>query len=130
MDIGKYRHSTYLTQQDVNNLSPEERRVTIDHVEEEEIGEDKELKPVTYFKTLRKGLVTNITNCEVIADIAGSTDTDDWPGTRVELYVDPSIGFGGKRTGGIRVRPIPKKKPQPVEEEFDDEIPFGDDEAA
>ena len=111
MNIDDFKTSTYLTQQDVNKLSTEERRVTIDHVEAKMVGKDKDLKPVTYFKTLGKGLVTNMTNREKIAEIRGSKVMDDWPGTRIELYVNPDIGFGGKRMGGIRVRRIAKKDP-------------------
>ena len=130
MNIDDFKNSTYLTQQDVNELSLEERRVTIDHVEAEVVGKDKELKPVTYFKTLGKGLVTNMTNREKIAEIRRSKVMDDWPGTRIELYVNPDIGFGGKRMGGIRVRRIAKNDPSSVEEDFDEEIPFGDSGAA
>ena len=130
MNLNDFRNSTYLTQRDINNLPPQERRVIVDHVEAQKVGEDKYLKLVTYFSSLGKGLVTNITNGEVLAEISGSTDTDDWHGAHVEIYVDPNVGFGGKRTGGIRLRPIPTKEPQSVEEDFDDGIPFGDKEVA
>ena len=130
MDLDDFRNSTYLTQRDVDKLSPKERRVTVDRIEAERVGEEKSLKLVTYFTTLDKGLVTNITNGEVLAKIAGSTDTDDWHGAHVEIYVDPNVGFGGKRTGGIRLRPIPTKEPQSVEVDFDDAVPFGDEEVA
>ncbi len=130
MHIDDFKNSKYLTQQDVNEMSLEERRVTIDHVQPEKVGENKELKPVTYFTTLEKGLVTNMTNREKIAEIRRSKVMEDWPGTRIELYVNPDIGFGGKRMGGIRVRRIAKKDPSSVEEDFDEEIPFGDSGAA
>ena len=80
--------------------------------------------------TLDKGLVTNITNGEILSEIVGSTKTADWHGADVEIYVDPNVSFGGKRTGGIRLRPIPTKKSQSVEEDFDDAIPYGDEEVA
>jgi len=130
MNLNDFRNSTYLTQTDINSLSPQQRQVIVDHVEAKKVGDEKYLKLVTYFASLGKGLVTNITNGEVLAEISGSTDTDDWHGTHVEIYVDPNIGFGGKRTGGIRLRPTPTKEPQSVEEDFDDEIPFGDEEVA
>ncbi len=130
MDLNDFRNSTYLTQRDIEMLPPKDRILTIDHVEAERVGEEKDLKLVTYFVTLDEGLVTNMTNGEVIAEIAGSTKTDAWRGVDVEIYVDPTVGFGGKRTGGIRLRPIPTKKPQTVEEDFDDAIQFGDEEVA
>ena len=130
MDLDDFRNSTYLTQRDIDKLSPKERRVTVDRIDAEKVGEEKALKLVTYFVTLEKGLVTNITNGQVLAKIAGSTDTDYWSGVHVEIYVDPNVTFGGKRTGGIRLRPILTKKRQSAEEDFDDEIPFGDEEVA
>ena len=130
MNLDDFRNSTYLTQRNIENLPAKDRRVTVDHVEAERVGEEKDLKLVTYFVTMDKGLVTNITNGEILSEIAGSTETADWHGADVEIYVDPNVGFGGKRTGGIRLRPIPTKKPQTVEEDFDDAIPFGDEEFA
>lgn len=129
MDLNDFRNSTYLTQRDVENLPARERRVTVDRVEAERVGEEKDLKLVTYFVTLDKGLVTNMTNGEILSQIVGSTKTSDWHGADVEIYVDPSIGFGGKRTGGIRLRPLRTKEPQSVEEEYD-EMAFGDEEVA
>ena len=130
MNLDDFRNSTYLTQRDIENLPAKDRRVTVDHVEAERVGEEKDLKLVTYFVTMDKGLVTNITNGEILSEIAGSTETADWHGADVEIYVDPNVGFGGKRTGGIRLRPIPTKKPQTVEEDLDDAIQFGDEEVA
>ena len=130
MDLNDFRNSTYLTQRDVENLTAKERRVTVDRVEAERVGEDKDLKLVTYFVTLDKGLVTNMTNGEILAHIAGSTKTSTWRGTNVEIYVDPTVGFGGKRTGGIRLRPCPTQEPQSAEEEYDDAMAFDDEEVA
>lgn len=129
MDLNDFRNSTYLTQRDVENLSARERRVTVDRVEAERVGEEKDLRLVTYFVTLDKGLVTNMTNGEILSEIVGSTKTSDWHGADVEIYVDPSVGFGGKRTGGIRLRPLRTEEPQSVEEEYD-EMAFGDEEVA
>jgi len=130
MNLNDFRNSTYLTQRDIENLPAKDRRVTVDHVEAERVGEEKDLKLVTYFVTMDKGLVTNITNGEILSEIAGSTETADWHGADVEIYVDPNVGFGGKRTGGIRLRPIPTKKLQSVEEEYDEAMAFGDEEVA
>ena len=130
MDLDDFRNSKYLTQRDIENLSAKERLVTVDHVEVERVGEENVLKPVAYFVTLVKGLVTNITNGEVLSDIVGSIKLVDWHGADVEIYVDPSVGYGGKRTGGIRLRPIPTHKSQTVEEEYDEVMTFGDKEVA
>ena len=130
MDLNDFRNSTYLTQRNVENLSAKGRRVTVDHVEAERVGEEKDLKIVTYFVTLDKGLVTNMTNGEILSEIAGSTNTDDWHGADVEIYVNPDVGFGGKRTGGIRLRPCPTRESRSVEEEYDEVMDFADEEVA
>ena len=129
MNLNDFRNSSYLTQRDIEQLPARERCITVDRVEAERVGEEKDLKLVTYFVTLDKGLVTNMTNGEVLAQIAGSTETAAWHGADVEVYVDPTVGFGGKRTGGIRLRPCPTRESQSVEEEYD-AMAFGDEEIA
>jgi len=54
---------------------------------------------------------------QLIARFTGSEDTENWEGKRIILYDDPSVSFGGKLTGGIRVREFKGKK---VESAFDD----------
>lgn len=42
------------------------------------------------------------TNLRLLA-IAWGDEDDDWPGRRVQLSADPTVTFGGKQVGGIRV---------------------------
>lgn len=42
------------------------------------------------------------TNLRLLAIAWGDKD-DDWPGRRVQLSADPTVTFGGKQVGGIRV---------------------------
>ncbi len=44
------------------------------------------------------------TNGQLIAKITKSEETDAWSGHKIVLYDDPSVSFGGKLVGGIRVR--------------------------
>jgi hypothetical protein len=89
-------------------------------------------KVVCYFAKKYKPLILNRTNFDAITDIADSGETDDWVGTRIELYATP-VTFNGKTADSIRVRKPgaeqkPKKMAAPVAEskpEFDDQIPFG-----
>ncbi len=85
--------------------------LTLIKVIAEEVGSDKEVKPVAYFKEDPRGLVLNKTNYGRLAKALGSTDVDRWVGTRIELSYDPGVTFGGKEVGGLRVKPIaaPKK---------------------
>ncbi len=93
--------SSFLSKDDLT--SP--KVVTIDDVTEAELQGDggKELKPVTHFRGIDKGLVLNNVNWDTIQDAYGD-DSDDWKGKQIELYFDSSIMFGSKRVGGIRVR--------------------------
>lgn len=93
-------------------------------------GADPELKWCLTFAESDKPLVLNTTNIQLCERIFSSDDTDQWIGKRIVLYVDPTVSYGGKVVGGIRVR-APKKNvaakppPPPVADEFaDDDIPF------
>ena len=93
-------------------------------------GADPEMKWCLAFHEADKPLVLNQTNAQLCAQIFGSDDTDDWTGKKVVLYTDPSITYGGKLVGGIRVRapkPQTKAKPAPAvvpDDVDDDPIPF------
>jgi len=121
MDISQFNNSKYLAKSDVKPPLI----ATVDYAIAENVGQPAKLKLVVHFKEAEKGLVCNRINREILAEISGSSETDDWPGTKVQLYFKPDVEFGGKRVGGIRIQEIPG---QPVQErEFDAAIPFGDD---
>jgi hypothetical protein len=89
-------------------------------------GNDKQKKPVLYFKKIQRGLVLNRTNSNTIAKAYGD-DTTNWPGKPVELF-STQVQFKSEMVDAIRVR-IPKAE-QPAAEaapmaddELNDEIP-------
>lgn len=120
--------SNYLKASDLGDASP---AVTIDRVEIEAIGRNKEMKPVIYFQGKEKGLVLNKTNAKKIADLTGSKDTDDWSGCRIRIYATETE-FGGETVECIRIKAAgtekvkPKPQPEPeLDHDFDDEeVPF------
>ena len=67
-------------------------------------GAEPDLKWCLHFTNLDKPMVLNSTNMQLIAKFVGSEDTDDWENKKIVLYDDPSVSFGGKLVGGIRVR--------------------------
>jgi hypothetical protein len=86
-------------------------------------------KTVLYFRGAKKALPLNITNWDSAAEICGP-DTEDWPGSRVELYPDKTK-MGGKTVDCIRIREPggaitsgPPAKPK-AGGDLDDQIPFG-----
>lgn len=76
------------------------------------VGENgrKTKKPMISFKGTTKKLAANSTNCKAIVALYGSSETNDWIGKRITLFVT-TCEFGGKTVDCIRIRPtIPKDK--------------------
>jgi len=118
--------SNYLKASDLGDKSP---LVTVDRVEIEPIGRDKEMKPVIYFQGKEKGLVLNKTNAKKIAELVGSKDTDDWTGCQIRIYATETE-FGGETVECIRVKPAggnaqpPKRQPESTNIVDEDPVPF------
>ncbi len=112
--VDDLKNSKYLKQSDCHPPI----MVTIDHYEEHNMaqeGKPMEMKYVLYFKEDVKPMALNSTNGELIASINGSRNLDRWPGTVIVLYKDDNIFYGGKKVGGIRVRP-PRSPAPPIYE--------------
>ena len=108
MNVKELKKSNFLTQHECEPAI----LVTIAGLEQQNVameGADEELKHCLTFEEDCKPLVLNSTNGQLIAQILGSDETDEWVGGKIVLYRDPSIQFGGRLVGGIRVR-APKKQ--------------------
>lgn len=132
-DIGEMSESRFLKRTDVGAG----KLVTIAACEKQNVAkkdEKPEYKWTLTFEELEKPMVLNKTNSELVAMISGERNSDNWAGVRVVLYDDPTIAFGGKLVGGIRIRaprgaaaqrPPTSKPPQSeLEPEEGDSIPF------
>jgi len=113
--------ATYLKKEDLS----EPVDTVLLWIKEEKVtapGKGTKTRLVAYFDGLSKGLVLNRTNSETLEEITGTDDYEKWVDVRVQLYVDPDVKYGPKKTGGIRIRPIPVlvpvQKPEPVQEPF------------
>ena len=84
------------------DLKGQTARLTIDHVEMDEVGDGQ--KPIVYFKDAKKGLVLNVTNARAIATLAGD-DMSNWANMPIELFSVPT-SFQGRMVDGLRVRPL------------------------
>lgn len=135
MNISELKRSNFLKRSDVGKGM----LLTMREVKQENIakeGAPEELKWCLHFDEVDKPMVLNSTNGQIIASIIGSDETDSWIGHKVVAYDDPTVSFGGKLVGGIRVRaprnqpqskPAPVKKPAPAPvapEEGEPEEPF------
>src|SRR5678816_1403114 len=81
--------------------------VTIDRVEFEPVGRDKEVKAVVYFVGKTKGVVLNKTNARKITEITGSALTEEWVGSAITIY-PTETEFAGETVECIRVKPVAK----------------------
>lgn len=133
MNISQLKQSKFLTRADVGQGI----LVTIQDIFQENVakeGAPEEQRWCLSFVEAEKPMVLNSTNGQLIAQITKSDETDSWKGHKVVLYDDPSVSFGGKLVGGIRVR-APRgqaaakaapAKPSPVApaQEAGEETPF------
>lgn len=99
--------SKFLKKEDV----PSPVLVTIAAVSHELVEQDTgEMKWAMHFlesiNNTSKPMVLNSTNIQLCEAILGSDDTDQWIGKKIVVYTDPTIMFGGKVVGGLRVRAV------------------------
>jgi hypothetical protein len=86
-----------------SDLKDQTHVVKIADVKIEEVGQNKETKPVAYFEGKAKGMVLNKTNSRKIASLAGSPETEDWVGVEVAIY-PTETEFGGESVECIRIK--------------------------
>lgn len=134
-NVNDLKDSKFLTKEDVGSGT----LVTIAGYKEQDVSmedQPQRIKWTLSFDEFDKDLVLNVTNGNMIQAITKSGEFKDWIGKQIVLWNDPTVGFAGKITGGIRVRPVdiaqtiarPVSGP-PVATEADlaandDEIPF------
>ena len=125
----KYKNTKFIQQSEIENSPHGSILVTIDNITEENVAPEsrpENIKYVIHFKENYKPWAPGVETLEVIKNIAGTGNIDDWFGTRIVLYIDPNVSFQGKVTGGIRCRP-PKNQPEtqqqdePIKAEFCEE---------
>lgn len=98
--------AAYLRKEDVESVGDSGLNVEILRVRKDSIlsdGEEVE-KWFMDFAELPKALVLNKTNAEECAEILKSQNTDDWAGKVVNLFIDSSVQYRGKKIGGLRIR--------------------------
>lgn len=99
-NINNYFPSKFLKAADLNGAEPV---VTIERVEFEPVGRDREMKAVLYFAGKTKGLVLNVTNGRKITELTGSAITEEWTGHKIKLYATETT-FGGEQVDCIRIK--------------------------
>lgn len=96
--------------------------------EELETDEGKEMKVILYFVEDIKPMVLNKTNAQLLAIATGAKVAGDAKGKQIIVYADPTVSFGGKVTGGLRIRKHSTAQAaaprQAKNDPFSDEAPF------
>lgn len=126
----KSAFGSFLKQEDLQGKTP---RVVIASVDMDDVKDNDsgktEKKLVMHFVGKDKALILNRTNCEALEAIVGTDDYASWVGHAVMLYTDPTVKFGGKTVGGLRIRaasnghaaPPPPPPPLPSREPGEDD---------
>src|SRR5271166_3969643 len=97
------------------DLDGRDVKVTISAVNIEEVGRERERKPVLYFEHTLKPLICNKTNARTIAKIHGSANARDWVGKEITLYEATTTDPRGDVVACIRVRipSVPRRAAAP-----------------
>jgi hypothetical protein len=105
MDARAALQSSYIKSADLQGHSV---RVTVRGSQMETVGQGKEAeeKLVLYFAGKEKGMVLNATNINVLGQLTGSFETNDWIGWRFTLCVR-KVDFQGRRVDGLRIDDAP-----------------------
>lgn len=61
---------------------------------------------VVFFRELDQGVVLSKASLKQLIDIFGSSETDDWLGKKVVLFLDETVCYMGKRIGGLRFKAV------------------------
>lgn len=89
-------------------------------------GDDgEEEKVVMTFQEDLPPMILNKTNSNLLAVCTGAKTAGEAKGKKIVVYDDPTISFGGRVTGGLRIRKVagaPKAPPAAVP--FNDDVPF------
>jgi hypothetical protein len=111
-----------------------DRLLTIRDFQQENVaqqGEPPEHKWALYFEEEAKPLLLNSTNIQLLKLHLGVPGPAHAIGRKVVLFNDPTVSFGGKLTGGIRLRaPRTKRSVEEVNRELaaqgvdDQDVPF------
>jgi hypothetical protein len=89
-----------------------------------------ETKVVMYFmEEGYKPMVLNTTNATILGKITGCQTAGEARGKQVVVYDDPTVSFGGKNTGGLRLKkvqgaPAAPKQAAKTADPFDQDVPF------
>lgn len=90
-------------------------------------GDDNEEdKMVLHFIEDVKPMVLNRTNAQLVGVCTGAKTAGEARGKQIVVYNDPTVSFGGKITGGLRIKKVSgaPRQAAPKKDEVDADIPW------
>jgi hypothetical protein len=107
---------SYIGEADFNE--GEEKILTIKSINQSETvttAEGKSQKAVVHFsESGNKPMILNVARSKSIAKVTKSKFVEDWPGHKIQLYIEDGIKAFGDIVSAVRVRPFVPKAPAPV----------------
>jgi hypothetical protein len=97
--------SKYLSKDDVgeDGMILTIKGVRMETIETDEGSEDK---VILHFSENVKPMVLNRTNAQLIAAVTGAKNAGEAKGKKIVVYNDIAVSFGGKVTGGLRIKKV------------------------
>jgi hypothetical protein len=90
-----------------------------------ESDDGNEEKTVMHFLEDFKPMVLNRTNAQLVGVCTGAKTAGDAKGKQIVVFNDPTIAFGGKITGGLRIKKVTgAPKAAQAKSELDGDIPW------
>lgn len=123
-DIDQAYGSRFLGVVDIGNkkIRTKISKIRMQDVKDLDTGKSRK-RPVVYFENIDKPLILIKTNKDTLVEAFGKAPAG-WLNATVGILVDPDVTFGGKKTGGVRLRvllppaaaakPTAKQAPQPA----------------
>jgi len=94
----------------------EEKILTIKNVNQNETvttAEGKSQKAVLHFvEPGNKPMILNVARSKAIEKVTKSKFVEDWPGFKIQLYIEDGIKAFGEVVSAVRVRPFKPKEPK------------------
>lgn len=114
--------SQYLRKEDLTEAG---RVVTIASVKSAELenrdGKTENCHVLHFQESHTKPLVLKQTNRDLLKHYTGASTVGELKGKRITVYHDPTVRFGGKMMGGVRIKAAPQAEAPKAP---NDDIPF------
>jgi hypothetical protein len=99
-DMNETLASKWMSKDDVPTQGVD---LIIRQITQEQVGDEMEDKFAMHFHGSYKPLLLNRTNIRIVMSLYGPK-SDAWINQPICVYNDPTISYGGRLTGGVRLR--------------------------